>query len=692
MSALAARAASRTLAALILLAAPPVLARAADAAESRFRVAPSGPGPQRLDLPPEFLSASAHGDLADLRLLDAAGREVPYLVITQPEKPPRWAAAVRIRPIPTTKTESGAELDLAAVREVSGLALTFPRSGFVKKVRVEGSADRQRWVTLLAEDTLYDLPVDPAACGSTACPGRLSRGELRFEAASLRFLRVVLDDRRSPRLPLPGAAKALLAGGRGGAPASGPTVPLAIAPRDGEPGVSRFALRLPGPHLPTRAVLLEVDAPRLARRAHVLEARLSGGRLVPVELGSAPLVRVERGGVTVSGLRIPVGAPEETELELVVEDGDNPHLALRSAQAELAPLPWIFFESPDGAALEARLGDPERRAPRYDLEALRPELPRARPGIAHAQAAFAAAPVPAPTAPAVGDAGGAGAPLDTGVFRHRRAVSAAPVGLAAVRLDAAVLAGSSDLSDVRVRTPDGRQLPYLLEQRDEPLAMPLAVPLATAAGASPDLPRALVRAGLSAHALALPQPAFPGARLVLETSARVFTREVDVYLDPDPHRPGHRGPVHLASASWAHADPSRPAPPLTVTLPALRADRLLVTLDDGDNAPLPLTAARMLLPSYRLRFFHPGTALELLYGADAVAAPRYDLALLAPRLRAASAREVTLGAAPADALAADGGTGAGRMVFWAVLGAAVLGLLALVARLVGRGGDAPPVP
>ncbi len=683
MPVLAARAARRALAAVILLAAPPVPAPAAAAAESRFRVEPSGPGPQRLDLPPGFLSASANGDLADLRLVDAAGREVPYLIVAPPEERPRWAAAVRIRPIPTTKTESGAELDLAAVREVSGLALTFPRSGFVKKVRLEGSADRQRWVTLRAEDTIYDLPFDPAACGGVACQGSLSRRELRFEAAPLRFLRVVLDDRRSPRLGPPSAAQALLAAG---APPSGPTVPLTVAPRDREPGVSRFALRLPGPRLPTRAVLLEIDAPRLARRARVLEARLSGGRLVPVELGTAPLVRVERHGVTVSGLRVPVGTPEETELELVVDDGDNPPLALRGAQAELAPLPWLFFESPDGVALEARLGDPERRAPRYDLEALRPELPRVRPGIAHAQAAFTAARVAAPTAPAVGDAGGAGAPLDTGVFRHRRAVAAAPAGLAAVRLDAGVLAGSGDLADVRVRAPDGRQIPYLLEQRDEPLA----VPLAAAAGASPDLPRALVRTGLSTHALALPQPAFPGARLVLETSTRVFTREVDVYLDPDQHRPGRRGPVHLASASWAHADPSRPAPALTVTLPALRADRLLVTLDDGDNAPLPLTAVRLLLPSYRLRFFHPGTALELLYGADAVAAPRYDLALLAPRLRAASAHEVALGDAPADPRAADGGAGSGRIAFWAVLGTAVLGLLALVARLVGRGGAATP--
>ncbi len=563
---------------------------------------------------------------------------------------------------------------------MAGLALGFGVDGFLKQARVEGSGDGQRWTVLAEREALYALPLDPGTCSGEACPGALIRQELRFQPARVRYLRLVLNDQRSPRIPPPTTARALLAGA--GAPAPGPVVPLAVAAREGEPGVSRFSLRLPGPHLPVRAVVLEVDAARLARRARVLEARLSGGRLTPVELGSALLVSVEREGVVAGELRIPVSGAEELELELVVEDGSNPPLPLRAARAELAPLPWIFFESKEGAPVEARLGDPGLKAPRYDLEALRPELSRLQPARAAAAAGTpVTAAVATPAAVTGGDAAAPGAVLDAKAFRHARPVPAAEAGLVAVRLDADVLSRSADLSDLRLADDGGHQLPYLLEQRDEPLAVPLAEQ-----APAKDLPRQLEQRGMTLHALASPQPAFPGSRLVLSTKARVFTREVRVYVEPD--RPGANGPLLLGSASWSHADPARPAPALTVPLPPFRAGRLLVAVDDGDNAPLALEASRLLLPSYRLRFFHPGPALRLLYGGQGVAAPRYDLALLAPRLRAVAAREVALGAPPPPDADAGSSQGTSRLVFWGALGLAVIGLLALVAKLLIKAG--PP--
>ena len=79
---------------------------------------------------------------------------------------------------------------------------------------------------------------------------------------------------------------------------------------------------------------------------------------------------------------------------------------------------------------------------------------------------------------------------------------------------------------------------------------------------------------------------------------------------------------------------------------------ILLVVDEGDNAPLPLTKARLLLPSYRLRFYHTGNAsLRLAYGRDDLQPPQYDLALLAPRVMGARAREVD--AAPAGAAAAS---------------------------------------
>jgi hypothetical protein len=118
--------------------------------------------------------------------------------------------------------------------------------------------------------------------------------------------------------------------------------------------------------------------------------------------------------------------------------------------------------------------------------------------------------------------------------------------------------------------------------------------------------------------------------------------------------------------------------------------RLLVAMEHGDNAPLQLAAARLLLPAWRLRFFHPGPPLELLYGAPAVEAPRYDLALLAPRLRTDPARELELGPPPGGAEEAgrDGGA-MGRTVFIAALAVAVVALLALLARLLARTDGAP---
>ncbi len=645
-----------------------------------------GAGRNRLDLSPALVSASARGDLADLRLRDAQGREVPYLLVQPPDPAPRWIRATRIRPIPIDKKrkESGAEIDLGSAREVAGLRLDVPAAAsFIRSLRIEGSVDGARWTTLVAEGAIYAL--DREGCAPPACGPRIRNDQVRFDPATVRRLRVVFDDRRAPPLsPLRGA-EALLAGVA--APERGPAVPLAVSRRDGEPGVSRFAVVLPGPHLPVRAIRLDVDARHLFRSARVLESRLEGGRLVPHELGAGQLVRTERDGVTVAAVEIEIARPEEQELELVVEDGDRTPLAIRGAVAELAPLPWVFFESPDDAPLVATAGDPDLRAPRYDLEAVRPELARGlatgrRASSTLGVARLGAVAPPTPNRPPEAvptDAALPGAPLAPGAFRIARTVAAAEPGPAAVRLDAAVLAESPDLADVRLSAQDGRQIPYLAESRPEPLAVPLALspPLA---GTPPARPGATVRAVPLAFGSA------PASRMVLETSARVFTRTVRVYVERGDDPGAARAPI--AEKAWAHADPGRAAPPLTIALPAVRCERLLIELDDGDNAPLPLASATLLLPAWRLRFFHPGSELRLLHGASGLAPPRYDLALLAPRLRAAPAREVALGPAPPPGRRLP----SARTAFWIVLGGAVLGLLALVARLVGKVGAPPPAP
>jgi len=312
--------------------------------------------------------------------------------------------------------------------------------------------------------------------------------------------------------------------------------------------------------------------------------------------------------------------------------------------------------------------------------------------VASLLAAGPAAGAPSPLATDEAGVGGPATPVDRKAFRFARSIEAAPRGLAAVELDAGVLA-RSDLSDLRIVTREGREVPYVLEPRDEPLTVALAAaPLDRRA-----VPSALAAPGRTLHALSLPERNLPGARLVLETGARVFAREVRVYAEREG-TPSRR-PEAVAAANWAHADPDRPAPPLSLELPRLAGvARLVVAVHDGDDAPLPL-AGRLLLRSYRLRFHHPGPAfaLDLLYGAD-LPAPQYDLALLAPSLRGAAAREVALGppssgaeGGPAPAAALSRPRNA-RAAFWIALGTAATGLLLLVGRLLGRRRPARPSP
>lgn len=640
---------SRLWIALLLLAGT-----AAGAPRFRFErtVQPGDPGPNRLDPDVPLLTGAVSGNFADLRLYDAAGREVPWLLVEPEERRPEWRPG-KLLPVAATKKGSGFEVDLGSVLPVDRLRLDGLGAPFLKRFHLEGGGDRSRWTVLVADGTLFDLPEE-----------RLTRTEVEFPAGEYRYLRITWDDRSSAVMRLPDVASARLARPADPAPAVG--VPLKVERRESEPGKSRFRLTLPGKGLPVAALELAAGGGHLLRRAVVTEGRLGNGTVVPVPLGENTLRRAVRGDLAAADLRLPIGRPQGPELDLVVEDGDNPPLDLQGASAELEPLPWIYFESADGGALTARYGDPRAVAPRYDLEAIRESLGGRRPAAArwHPEPARAAKSQEEPAKPELPTVG---APLDPQRFRESRAIPDEQAGLTSLLLDAAVLAGSPGLADLRIADAQGRQIPYLVERRDEPLSLPLA------------LGERSENEGASVYRLELPHAALPEARLVLATSARVFERRVLLRgADPD-HRRSGREPQVLADGFWRHADPESAAPALVLALPALRQTAFELVVEEGDNAPLPLAPPRLLLPTVRVRFFHPGGGLRLLYGQPGLAAPRYDLGLLAPRLLGEAAREVALvpGKVPAagrDALP--------RQAFWGVLLLAVVALLFLLGRLL----------
>ena len=181
----------------------------------------------------------------------------------------------------------------------------------------------------------------------------------------------------------------------------------------------------------------------------------------------------------------------------------------------------------------------------------------------------------------------------------------------------------------------------------------------------------------------MPEAGLPAAALTVETTARVFQRAIQlgVVRPPDRSHRDERFDV-VAATTWRHADEGVGAPALRLDLGTLETTELWLVVDEGDNAALPIDRARLQLPSWRLRYVAPeGAALQLLYGRNDLQPPRYDLALLAPRLMGAAATEVT--AAPESARAATAALVSPRW-FWIILSVAVLLLLGLIVRLARR--------
>jgi hypothetical protein len=299
------------------------------------------------------------GGLEDLRLASGDGSEVPYLVLAPPASERTWRGG-SIQAIAPSEDASGFEIDLSLIVTVDRMRLSGLPAPMLKRARLEGSGDRERWVVLADATSIFDLPEDG-----------LRRLEVGFDAAPLRFVRLIWDDRATAQVPLP-AAVAL----RTAEVAAPPSVfvPVAFERRANEPGTSRFRILLPGPGLPIRAFELDCGGEHLLRPARVHEPQLTDDAVTPRELGAGVLRRVTRTGVTASDLRIAVTTPHEVQFELVVDDADNPPLVLRGIRAELPALPTIYFESPDGVALTAKFGAPALAAPRYDLEAARGSL------------------------------------------------------------------------------------------------------------------------------------------------------------------------------------------------------------------------------------------------------------------------------------------------------------------------------
>lgn len=609
-------------------------------------------------LPPATLD-TARPLLEDLRLVDPAGREVPYLVErAAPAAPPTVRAPAGFR---VDVRDTGTEITLTTGSETPllSVALATPASGFLKAARVEVTNDGETWETLATGAPLFR---------------QFGAEQLQVLLGHRRAtqLRITVDDRRSAPVPFTGAI--LFHAPTVVPPVSHP-LPTRLAQRDEFAGESVLTLDLGARQVPLAELEFVTTEPLFARQVNVTVRELRNETAVERRIAGGAIYRVSVDGLPASArLRLPIEAVVPArEILIHILNHDSPPLAIEEVRAHQRPV-WLIFRAAEAGTFSLLTGNPDAAAPRYDLATLAGSLRGAEPssivpGPAEATPGYRRVDSLATTALI-------GATIDPTSWTRRKAVQLGAAGVQLLELDVDVLAGAQpdfgDLRLVRERT----QIPYLLERP----AVSRAVEVALVSANDPAKPR------VSRWELALPRAGLPVARVTLTSSTPLFQRQVRVF-ERVTIGAGAQQERSLAHASWSHAPGN--TPPLVLVLDGTpMTDRLVVEMDNGDNPAVNLgQTAQAHYPVTRLLFKTEPGPLSLHYGNARAATPRYDLALVAPQILSAEKHVATLGAEESSQRGWAAGTLAGLrggVVFWVVLGLVVVVLLAVIARLLPK--------
>jgi hypothetical protein len=629
------------------------------------------PGLSKIALPAATFD-SAQPNLADVRLIDAARQEVPYLLDREFAaagfEPARMVAPKSFRVVPNGDTTQ-LVLETGTTDPLDAVELETSVPFFLKAAHLEISSDGTAWRSVDAATPVF------RQFGAEQL--RLSLG--RERAA---FVRVTLDDFRSRQITFTGA-KLLPAPTRAAPP---PLVPLGatISRRDEFAGETVLTVTLDGRHVPLAALTFAAKDPLFMRRVTVAVREVRETMSSERTIGSGTIYRVALDGApTRAQLELPLEfQPLTRELLVHIHNGDSPPLAIEGVQAQQHPVNLLFF-APAAGAYTLLTGNPQVAPPRYDVAAFAGEMRGAGAAVVkvgdvetmpdyHPRESLATAPLP--------DVPLSGAPLDAKNWTAQRAIKIERPGVQELELDLETLAQARpDFADLRVLR-GGNQIPYVLELTG------LARSLALAPAAAPDAKHPSV----SVWRLPLPQANLPVRRIVLTSSTPLFQRQFHLYeklIDQN----GAPMEITLASGAWSRTpEPGVPETRIFELAARPRTNVLFLETDNGDNPAIALSAVQAIYPVVRVVFKTADTeGFTLAYGNDAANAPRYDLSLVAAKLLTSSRAVAQIMAGQLAAATGKPFAGLkGGVVFWGALALVIIVLLVVVAKLLPK----PPSP
>jgi hypothetical protein len=632
-------------------------------------------------IPPEVAEHS-QSTLQDLRLVGADGHEVAFVLdVDVPRTTERRRKGRLVEAQHERRLTSAWIVDFGTRAPFDRLELDVDGGPFSKRLTLDVSDDGTRWTAIPGDAWIFDRPWQGRQVHDTVVE--------RPSPIVARFVRIAVDDYRSRPIVVRGAT-AVLTGYRGG---SRWTREAALVKLGSPAGTSRYRVDAPA-GLPVERITIAADDAAFWRRVHVLEE--ASGRASEALSGATPIYRVRLDDPDLDADRRDVDLTRSATGALVIEieDGDSPPLshprATLSGQARRVLVP------PGAGPLTLYYGNASTRRPLYDLEALRSRLAFVADYLPATLGHEAVNPRFAPPAP-LAFLAARGAALDTSRWAFARALHLeGGDDIYTLTLDPGDLARlRGDLGDLRVVDAGGRQVPYVVEPRDDTARVALKI--------GPATPRASARK-TSAVELRVPDAAdaasAPPLTAVELTFAEAFFTRPAVVTVADPRAPHGQRAIAQQTLGALRRDPALAAAPQRIELGDLRFDRLIVEIADGDNAPLTLTKAEAVVLVPRVTFKATGGTYRLLLGNREADAPPYDLAALRQDLLAWSATPIDRRAlAP---LGANTGyaRGAGDVVqglakgpwLWGALGLSIVALLWLTRTILKSPPPAPPAP
>jgi hypothetical protein len=305
---------------------------------------------------------AAREDLGDVRVFDADGDDVPF-VLERGRSDPRPEVRPQMRNRGHHRDRSATVvLDFGARVDKDRLVLGLNGGNFRRRVQVEGSDDGESWTTLVEEAWVFAVPGPPPA---------------RYETVSVPrndfpLLRVTVHPGQRERMRLEILQARVPAGGPGGRREE-TVAPGWSRAAEARPGETWLTLDLGARHQPFEAVVLEVADERFFREVRT-QIRRDVGRIPPDGLGRPPLwdplgrdvvFRLETGGDVREKTRIEARG-RSRGLRVRILNGDDRPLVIEDVRVRV-PVERVVFEAESGDDYRLAYGSADLTAPEYDL-------------------------------------------------------------------------------------------------------------------------------------------------------------------------------------------------------------------------------------------------------------------------------------------------------------------------------------